>query len=106
MDKNGAGNQALFSPGDDACFGEPASFWSKTRRVIGEFLRPSSHEHKALSDEELLLQAYRELQEAHSRFSMAEEAEMIDCAVYSLKAAEMRYDYLIRRIKKQRAARD
>lgn len=106
MDKNGLGSHAWFSPEDDAGFGEPASFWSKTRRIIRECLRPSFQGQKLVSDEELLQQAHRELQEAHSRFSMAEEAELIDCAIYSLKAAEMRYDYLIRRIKQQRAVCD
>lgn len=106
LDKKGLGSQARLCPEDAAWFGESATFWSKTRRIIRECLRPSSPEHKVLSDEELLQQAHRELLEAHNRFSSIEESELIDCAIYSLKAAEIRYDYLIRQIKQQRAARD
>jgi len=103
MEKDCWGGQVLSDLGDVTLWGSPEAFWSKTCRIIRECLRPSFQGQKLASDEELLQQAHRELLEAHSRFSMAEEAELIDCAIYSLKAAEMRYDYLIRRIKQQRA---
>jgi len=105
MEKNMVVVQAMPKQGDEAWFGEPEAFWTRTRRIIKECLRPSSRD-QTISDEELLEQAHRELLEAHNRFSTVQEPELIDCAIYALKAAEMRYDYLIRRIKQKRATRD
>lgn len=105
MEKNILGVQAMPRLEEEAWFGEPEAFWTRTRRLIRECLRPSSKDHESISDEELLQQAHRELLEAHNHFSAVDEPELIDCAIYTLKAAEIRYDYLIRRIKQKRATR-
>lgn len=55
-----------------------------------------------MTDENLLYEAQQELIQARSLFAQAEDPEMIDYAIFHLKAAEQRYDYLIRRIKVQR----
>jgi uncharacterized LabA/DUF88 family protein len=52
-----------------------------------------------ITDEQLLEGAYQELVEARCLFTQAQEPDMVDYAVFRLKAAEQRYDYLIRRIK-------
>lgn len=84
---------------------EPEPLWTRTRRTIGACFC-STHSKSALpSDEELLRQAHQELMDAQIRFAAVKEPELIDCAIYALKAAEMRYDYLIRRIKQQRVIR-
>jgi|GEM_PF-532522 len=106
MDTNARRDQAILNwLNEKLCGGVLEAFWNRIRRMIMEYLRPSSRSQAAPTDEELLQQAHRELLEAHNRFSSIEEPELIDCAIYSLKAAEIRYDYLFRRIKQQRAVR-
>lgn len=56
---------------------------------------------KSISDEEMLVQAKEELAQAQNLFSRAEDPEMIDYAVLKLKAAEKRYNYLFKTIKKK-----
>lgn len=55
-----------------------------------------------ITDEALLTEAHQELLEARSLFAQVQDPDMIDYAIFHLKAAEQRYDYLIRRIKTQR----
>lgn len=56
------------------------------------------------SDEELLRQAQEELDQAHNLFSRVDDPDMIESAIYYLKAAEKRYDYLLKKIKSQHKA--
>lgn len=72
--------------------------------TIARQLLELNHHHEPevlISDEELLEGAYQELVEARCLFTQAQEPDMIDYAVFRLKAAEQRYDYLIRRIKRK-----
>lgn len=52
------------------------------------------------SDKEAIKEAHQKLTEARNLFAMVDDPEMIDYAIYKLKAAEKRYDYLIKLIKK------
>jgi hypothetical protein len=56
---------------------------------------------KPVSDEEILFHAREELSQAQNLFSMVEDPELIDYAVLKLKAAEQRYNYLFKTIKKK-----
>lgn len=49
--------------------------------------------------ERMLELAQQELESAYNLFSRAEDPDMIEYAVFNLKAAEKRYDYLIKRAK-------
>ncbi|MGE5390378.1 MAG: DUF2508 family protein [Deltaproteobacteria bacterium] len=82
--------------------GETEAFWARTRRAIKEYFQPARKE-EMISDEEMLQQAHRELLEAQNRFSIIEEPELVDCAIYALKSAEIKYDYILRRIKQKRS---
>lgn len=52
-----------------------------------------------LSNESLLKQADKELALARNMFSRVEDPEMVDCAIFTLKAAEKRYNYLFKKAK-------
>lgn len=52
-----------------------------------------------MSDETMLKQAYQEMMQAQNLFSRVEDAEMIDCAVMNLIAAEKRYNYFLKKVK-------
>lgn len=86
---------------EEEWFGQIEPFWSRACRTIKEYLYPSRPKAK-ISDEELLQQAHLEILEAQNRFSSVEEPELVDCAIYALKSAEMKYDYIIKRIKQKR----
>lgn len=79
-------------------------FYSSILTKAKQLLEFNDHRQPevAITDEELLEEAYQELVEARSLFTQVQEPEMIDYAIFHLKAAEQRYDYLIRRIKAQR----
>ncbi|NLW91432.1 MAG: DUF2508 family protein [Syntrophomonadaceae bacterium] len=79
---------------------ESGTFCSKTRRVIQKYFQPLRPE-ATMPEVEMLEQAHRELLEAQNLFSVMEEPELIDCAIYALKSAELRYNYLIRQIKQK-----
>lgn len=74
--------------------------WYKTREHM--WLKKEPGCECALTDEDILKQAQQELEEAYNVFTLAEEPDMIDFAVYKLKAAEKRYGYLLKRIKNKR----
>ncbi len=52
-----------------------------------------------ISDECVLQQAHQELKQAQNWFANLDEPEMIDYAIYKIKAAEKHYDYLLKRIR-------
>lgn len=52
------------------------------------------------SDKEIIKEAHQKLTEARNLFAMVDDPEMIDYAIYKLKAAEKRYDYLIKLFKR------
>lgn len=51
------------------------------------------------SVEELIQQAHQDLIHAQNMFARVEDPEMIDYAIYTLKAAEERYSYLLRKLR-------
>lgn len=59
-----------------------------------------------MSDEAMLQEAYREMVQAQNLFSRVEDAEMIDYAVLNLKAAEKRYNYLLKKIRNREAIKE
>lgn len=57
------------------------------------------------SNQELLKQAHLELMCAHNMFARVLDEDMVDCAIFSINAAEKRYNYLIKKIKQERYSR-
>ena len=55
---------------------------------------------KPPTDEEIINQAHSDLLQAQHLFTLVTDQEMIDYAIYLLNASEIRYDYLIRSLKK------
>ena len=55
--------------------------------------------NELMSDEVVLQQAYEELQQAQNWFANLNDPEMVDYAIFKIKAAEKHYDYLLKRIK-------
>lgn len=59
--------------------------------------------NKDMTDEYALQQAHQELQQAQNWFANLDEPEMVEYAIYKIKAAEKHYDYLLKRIRTMRA---
>lgn len=78
--------------------GIASKIWAKTKELICMKEEPISNPYRA---EEMLAQAKKELDSAYNLFSRAEDPDLIECAVYNLKAAEKRYDFLIKQAKQQ-----
>ncbi len=77
------------------------NIWNKA----GSYLRLWEDQQpvkEIISDEIVLQQAHQELQQAQNWFANLDEPEMIDYAIYKIKAAEKHYDYLLKRIKSSR----
>ncbi len=56
------------------------------------------------SDETLLNEAKNEMANAYNLLSRVEAPEMVEYAVLTLKAAEMRYGYLLKQVKASRCS--
>lgn len=69
----------------------------KTYRLLNE----NDQENIEFSDQELLKEAHQELICAYNMFARVVDEEMVDCAVYSINAAEKRYNYLYKKIKQE-----
>ncbi len=74
-----------------------STLWTKLRQLLE--LSDNRAVEPVINEERLLEEALQELVEARSLFMQVQEPEMIDYAIFHLKAAEQRYDYLIRGIK-------
>ena len=67
----------------------------------------SSHTNRTLSEEELqrnallsdLEQTKKALEIAYAGFDNVTEPDLIDCYIYELNAAQLRYQFLLRRFK-------
>ncbi len=77
-----------------------SGWWSRACNYL--FLRDEAVNRVKTSDEEFLKEAYQELIEAQNLFARVDDPDMIDYAIYTLKAAEKRYDFLLKRIKNKR----
>lgn len=64
------------------------------------FLIKEKKPTNSISDKEILDDAHKKLIEARNTFSII-DAEFIDYAIYNLKAAEERYNQLIKQAKKK-----
>jgi hypothetical protein len=71
--------------------------WLKTCRLLNE----NQLEDSDFSDRELLKEAHLELMCAHNMFARVVDEEMVDCAIFSINAAEKRYNYLYKKIKQE-----
>lgn len=71
--------------------------WVKSCRLFNE----KEQENIEFSDRELLKEAHRELMCAHNMFARVVDEEMVDCAIYSINAAEKRYNYIYKKIKQE-----
>lgn len=105
MDRDVIDGRTILNPLNETVGSGANSFWSRTCRIIAECFRLSARDQAAPKDEEMLQRAHRELQEAHNCFSSVDDPELIDYAIYSLKAAEIRYNFLFQKIKQQRITR-
>ncbi|MGI6422125.1 MAG: DUF2508 family protein [Syntrophomonadaceae bacterium] len=77
-----------------------SSIWSKACSLFNlkeNELRPDQD----FSEEYLIQQAHDELRQAQNLFAHLEETDMVDYAIYKIKAAEKHYDYLLKRIKQK-----
>lgn len=77
-----------------------SNIWNKACSLLNlkdSELRPE----QGMSDEHLLQQAHDELRQAQNWFAHLEEPDMVDYAIYKIKAAEKHYDYLLKRIKQR-----
>lgn len=77
--------------------------WSRlySRLKNCHLFNENQQENVDFSDRELLKEAHRELMCAHNMFARVVDEEMVDCAIYSINAAEKRYNYLYKKIKQE-----
>lgn len=62
----------------------------------------TKHEKNKMGiDREMVQQAGLELRQAYQVLSRVEDNDMVDYAVFTLQAAEKRYDYLLKKMKEQ-----
>lgn len=61
--------------------------------------QPQAEEAKPFSEEQMVEEAHQALIEAQNLFARVEDPDMIDYAIYSMKAAEERFDFLVKAIK-------
>ncbi len=54
-----------------------------------------------IDDVEEIKKAVEEMDQARSIYSQVDDPEMVDWAVYSLTAAEKRYDYLLKKYRRK-----
>lgn len=59
---------------------------------------------RQFSPEAMLEEAQGRLKSAYNRFSIVDDPDLIDSAIYNLKAEEKRFDYILKQIKYQRQA--
>lgn len=71
---------------------------NKLKRAIAKHKRKKTAEERELLDE--IREAYREMTATFSHFDNAVEPELIEYYTYKYKADQIKYDYLIRCMKK------
>ncbi|HAA89730.1 MAG TPA: DUF2508 domain-containing protein [Peptococcaceae bacterium] len=59
------------------------------------------NKNEELGEEKLLIEAHQEWLAAKRFFDFAEDPDLVDYAIYSLKAAEKKYIYLWKRMRKK-----
>ena len=80
--------------------------WSRlySRLQTCGLLNERQQEDTDFSDRELLKEAHLELICAQNMFTRVVDEEMVDCAIYSIYAAEKRYNYLYKKIKQEHSS--
>ncbi len=76
-----------------------SNIWNKACSLFCLSENGQQQVNELMSDEVVLQQAYQELQQAQNWFANLDEPEMVDYAIFKIKAAEKHYDYLLKRIK-------
>ncbi|MDD3364438.1 MAG: DUF2508 family protein [Syntrophomonas sp.] len=76
--------------------------WWKALREVW-LLNGEDKQQNKLDDIELIQEAKDELLIAHRMFAQMEDPDMVDWAVYSINAAEKRYDYLLKNYRQKTA---
>lgn len=84
---------------------------SESFNFLRKFAGAKAREAAKLAEKEDLMQeltdniqdAYTEWKNAMANFETAEGKEMVDYYAYKIKASEIRYDYLLRKAKENRA---
>ncbi len=69
-------------------------------------LKEDDESKEEVSLEDMLQDAHREVQEAENLFARVKDEEMIDYAILNLQAAEKRYHYLLKTMKRQGKAEE
>jgi len=77
-----------------------STLWNRACNYL--FFREDITGQEKKPEEEMLKEAHQALIAAQNLFACADDPDMIDYAIYNLKAAEKRYNFLIKTIKKQR----
>lgn len=76
------------------------SLVTKVRSLIKPMeLQAQPAEEKPFSEEQMVEEAHQALIQAQNLFARVEDPDMIDYAIYSMKAAEERFDFLVKAIK-------
>ncbi len=75
-------------------------WWAALREVC--LLNSEDKQQKKLDDIVLIQEAKDELLTARHMFAQMEDPDMVDWAVYSMTAAEKRYDYLLKNYKQKK----
>lgn len=78
--------------------------WNWFKWLIGKVLslmvmQEPEVDTKQYSLEVMLAEAQGRLKCAHNRFAIADDSDLIDCAIYTLKAEEKKFDYILKQIK-------
>lgn len=73
-------------------------FFKSLGNVLNYFLIKEEKLLNIVSDEEILENAHQELQEARNVFASIDK-DFVDYAIYNLKAAEEKYNQLIKKAK-------
>ncbi|MDD4803128.1 MAG: DUF2508 family protein [Syntrophomonas sp.] len=78
--------------------------WSKLWRSVNKPWIIKSEEEPSLKidDKKMLQMAGEEVAAARNIYSQVEDPDMVDWAVYSLAAAEKRYDYLLKKYRQKK----
>ncbi len=84
---------------------------SDSFKFLRKFVGAKAREAAKLAEKEEIIRelteniqdAYTEWQNAMANFETAQSKEMVDYYSYKIKASEIRYDYLLRKAKENRA---
>lgn len=73
--------------------------WSLIRKLF--VMTDNEKKTPELDEIKLLQEANEEVSAARNLFSRADDADMVDWAIYSLTAAEKRYNYLLKKYRRE-----